>query len=319
MIKKIKGDLFDIRENWDSPFNLEEYFSFSPAQMKNTADGLRHSVEEGVVEYKRSVILSVCSFLESLKYDSRGFDKIPMHSEALSKALFTLLLQRQIALGILKPRKSKQKEKEEEDAAPIEEEDGTKQVLKDLQNILKDKPELKTHPAVKNIFMQVQIYKKELDNMKTLLPNILPEKRQSFYGNFKNTFQKITEKIQDQYQALLSETREPEPVEFNPEDLFCYNIKDFAQFYGKQTESISEIRSALLFAQSEKYKTREALLSLALKREDFLSHFARELGMYSLHEKPNREGKLLSRLFALEIAAYLEKEAQSPFIQHMGK
>jgi hypothetical protein len=159
--------------------------------------------------------------------------------------------------------------------------------------------------------MQMQIYRKELANMQSLLPNILPEKKQAFYANFRNVFQRITEKIQGHYQDLLKELKREEPVEFDPDKLSSYDLKPGVSFYVKQIELLSELRSVLLFAQSERYKSRELLLDMVLRREEYITSFSRELGMYVLYEKGSTEGRLISRLFAQEIATLLERSASS--------
>ncbi len=305
LTSKIKGDIFDIREKWDSRFDLEEYFSFKPAQLLKIAADLRMSVEEGVVEYKRTKVLSVFTFLESLKYDSRGFDKIPLHIEEISMTLMVALLQRLVATGAVRVSKPKPQETAEE----TDEDSGVKQILIDVNTLIKENPDLKTNLSVKNILMQMQIYRKELANLQTLLPNILPEKRPAFLSNFKNSFQRITEKIQAHYQELLKELKRDEPVDFDPDKLSSYDLKQGTSFFVKQIERISELRSVLLFAQTERYKTREFLLDMVLKREEYIATFSRELGMYGLYEKGNTEGKLISRLFAQELAALCERSA----------
>lgn len=307
LIKRIKGDLFDIKEKWDNPFELEQYFSFTKEDYEEMARGLRESVEEGVVEYKRGILLSVFSFLESLKYDSRGFDKMPKYTQIITFDLYTALLQRLYGLGILKPRNTRSTE-EGTKTPEQEDEEGMKQILQDIQTLVKQDPKYRIHPAVKNILMQVQIYKRELENMKTLLPNILPEKKASFYANFRNTFNTINRKIQEHYHVLLTEVQRPETEEFNPDNLSSYQLKEMAPFFVKEILNISEIRSAFLFAQEERYKTREALIQLVMKREDFITLFAREMGMYSLHEKPAKDGLHLSSLFTTEIINYLERQ-----------
>jgi len=307
LASRIKGDLFDIRERWDSRFDLDEYFSLTPQRLLRIASGLRLAVEEGAIEFKRSRVLSVFSFLESLKYDSRGFDKIPSHCDEMTMALYVCLLQRQIAMGTLRLAKPRQQEPQEEQEVDA----GIKQILRDVQSLIKEDQTLRTNLSVKNILMQMQIYRKELANMQSLLPNILPEKKQAFYANFRNVFQRITEKIQGHYQDLLKELKREEPVEFAPDKLSSYDLKPGVSFYVKQIELLSELRSVLLFAQSERYKTRELLLDMVLRREEYITSFSRELGMYVLYEKGSTEGRLISRLFAQEIATLLERSASS--------
>ena len=71
--KKIRGDLFDLRESWDDVLKIEDLFSFKTPELKKIGEDIDLSVEEGLLEYKRKRLLQTFAFAEDFMYDSRSF------------------------------------------------------------------------------------------------------------------------------------------------------------------------------------------------------------------------------------------------------
>lgn len=306
LVRRIKGDWFDIKEAADDVHKLEDAILLSLDELKNLASEVRLSVEQGVTEYKATSLAGLFSFLESLKYDSKGFDTLSARGKDFSKIVYLILLQRLLATGgieIKDPKPSDQIEK------PASAEEGMKEILKDIQERIAGNPAFKQHPSVKNIFMQVNIYKKELANMKELAPNILPEKKKAFLANFKKRFDEITADIQENHRIILKEDAKESAKDFvqqNP--LKRSDVKRIAPLLFQQAQEFSLIRSTLLFAGSERYKTRDILKQITEHQERISLLIASESKKYEEISANSNDGRTLSRAFGAELIKVLNRQ-----------
>ena len=198
---RIKGHLFEIKERYDDIFELEEYFEFTPEELEKTAKDLKNCVEMGVLEYKKRIVSSVYTFLENLKYDSRGFEKLETYLPPLTALVYTALAQRLIAKGTLR-NGSEQKNEVIETTTITEEELPIKDILSDVQKRIKNDPAMENDPKIKSILLQIRRYRAELEKKTTLEPNILPDKREAFEGNYKKVFDEIFTKIREIHYSL---------------------------------------------------------------------------------------------------------------------
>ena len=64
--KYIHSVTFDIKENIEDVFKLEDYFNFSAGDLEKTSKDLKNSVEFGIIEYKRRILTEIFAFLEYL-------------------------------------------------------------------------------------------------------------------------------------------------------------------------------------------------------------------------------------------------------------
>ncbi|HOV63835.1 MAG TPA: hypothetical protein PLG43_08155, partial [Spirochaetia bacterium] len=221
--KKIAGDWFDVREAMDNPDSLERLLGVTGPLLQKTAADIRLSVDEGIVEIKRSRIQAVYNFIESFKYDSRGFEELKGLGEDMTALLFVVLMQRLFVTGEIR-RKQKENLKGGQAASSVpqdgESASGLKitEIVAAINERIKKDPSFATRPEVKNILLQVKIYQKELAKFKELRPNIPPEKAQGFIENFKRTFAAITKKIQRNYAAIIA-AEEKEARKAVPKDL----------------------------------------------------------------------------------------------------
>ena len=209
-------------------------------------------------------------------------------------------------MGAIKIHDSDGDEESKEDSKP---EMGMKEILEEINERIKITPELKQHAAVKNIFMQVNIYKRELENMQKLVPNIPEEKRPGFYANFKQSFAKITEKIRDHYRLIQHEDEEEaakELVSTNP--LKNHDLAGLAMIFENQAQEFSVIRSTLQFAAVERYKTREILASIVDRKERIQLLIASETSTYSGFEPASGGSRALSRAFGAELITVLNRQ-----------
>lgn len=304
LTRQIKGDWFDLREVADDQYELEELFLFDKKRLQSITTNLRISVEKGVAEYKSHTLSGLYAFLDSFRYDSRDFDSLRVHCEAFSEVLYIILIQRLIALGSIEIRGQKTTE------GPIEADlPDIKKIIQDVQGRLKENPELRQDQSIKNILMQVNIYKNELARMKELEPNILQEKKASFLANFKKRFEIITEKIREHYSVILAAEEKEAAKDFeeiNP--LKRVDLKPAGKLLYNQAEEISAVRSTLRFAVSERFKTREILAGIT-DRQDRTSLLLRmELNSYAEMTGSESDAAVLSKAFGQEIIKVLGRQ-----------
>ncbi len=310
--KKIAGDWFDIRESMDNPDSLERYLGLTGALLRKTATDIRLSVEEGIVEFKRGRIIAVYNFIESFKYDSRGFDDLSGLGADMTALLFAVLMQRLIATGDIKRRQATHPEGSGEAAQQEQPPSGPeiKEVIAFIGERMKKDPGFATLPEVKNILMQVKIYQKEFATFNELKANILPEKAKSFAENFRNTFANITKKIQENYTAIIAQeerdTRKAPPVGL----LDRHELNQMAPLLLSQAKEISGVRSTLLFAGKERYKTRDILATVAGQRDAILSLFSQEMERYGVLEPFGNGARGLARAIGDEVVRVIEKEIE---------
>ena len=303
--RKIRGDWFEVRESYDEIYEFEDVFTFNLTELNTIVSDLRTSVEEGVTEYKQHKLSQLFAYLESLQFDSRGFDYLGKNARTFSHLLYVVLIQRLIATGAVPIRSGEQNDAPNDDS----EEMGMKEILEEIQQRLPEQPELKQHAAVKNIFMQVNIYKRELANMQKLLPNILAEKRESFLANFKQTFAAITEKIQEQYRQIQHEDETVAASEIAPTNpLKKHDLNPLAKIFEDQGKEFSVVRSTLQFAADERYKTRDILANIMERKDRLELLVSTEKDRYAELEPGPGGMRIMSRTFGAELITVLQRQ-----------
>jgi hypothetical protein len=116
--------------------------------------------------------------------------------------------------------------------------------------------------------VQVQLYKRENEKMRELLPTIKNEMKAAFLGNFTQTFNGIIESIRRNYAALLQEQAEAEKPANPTFSLALVPLKGLAPLFTEQAKDFCRMRSTLAHAREDKYKTREILVALYDGRHD---------------------------------------------------
>lgn len=312
--KKIAGDWFDVREAMDNPDSLERLLGVTGPLLQKTAADIRLSVDEGIVEFKRGRILAVYNFIESFKYDSRGFEELKGLGDDTTALLFVVLMQRLFATGEIR---RKQKENLKGDQAELVVQDGESastlkitEIVAAINERIKKDPSFARRPEVKNILLQVKIYQKELAKFKELRPNIPPEKAQGFIENFKRTFAEITKKIQGNYAAIIA-SEEKEARKASPKDVLeKHDLSVLGPLLLTQAKEISSIRSTLLFAERERYKTRDILSEISGLKGSMLALFSQEMKSYATLEPFENGARMLSRTLGEEVVRIIEREIE---------
>jgi hypothetical protein len=261
--RRISGDWIALKEKLNDLHALLDAFGATASGLRAENERLRLCVESGIVEYKRSRLAPVLSGLETARFRTLATDEIAGHELDLSHLLLTVLVQRLIATGqvpLSKPPEPK----------PDFGVDGMQAnvILSDVNSRIKTAPALRANPAVKNILVQVQLYKREKAKMRELLPTIRNEMRGAFLGNFAQTFNGITESIRRNYSVLLAEEAEAEKPSRPAFSLALMPLKSIAPLLTEQAREFCRTRSTLAHAREDKYKTREILVALYDGRHD---------------------------------------------------
>ena len=310
--RRIKGDWFEIREATQNYLDLKSYFHIAEEDIKTHVNKLKYSVEGGIVEYKRGTLSPLFRVLENTKYQSIGFDILENQIRFVHVLLYITLIQRLFAEGSL--RFSKKKKKEEE----ISPEDlSFKHIIEDISRRIKENAAFENHPSVKMILLQVNMYRKEQDTMKKLLPTIKQESKRAFVLNFKKRYTEIIDKIKRNYIDLLRE--EKEPTDDTRNVLEMVPLKETLTSLTSQCQTMSKIRSTLTFVRDEKYKTRGILIGLAGEKDLIFGLFEKELKAYAGFAEELDAAKLedygtsdipslLNRTLRNEIIRFLERE-----------
>jgi hypothetical protein len=283
--KRITGDWFDIREASGDYDTLEAYFKIAPEQLKIQIDKLEFSVEQGVVEYKRAAVAPLFALAEAAKFRSPGSDEVRRQLEYTSALLFAILIQRLLAEGTIKIAREKRQDEgvspDALDLAPI---------LRDINERIRQAPELTNHPLIKNIQLQAGQLRRERETMQKLLPTIKPEARETFQQNYRRSFAEMVDKIKRSYAGLLKEET-PETDEARP-ILALVKLATAVPAITEQCQQVSRARSTLAFAAEEKYRIREIFAGLAGGKDAFEQALKREAQAYERLESQTQNERI---------------------------
>ena len=309
--KRISGDWIDLKEKANNFHDLLDALAVPPYELKATASKLRLSVEQGVVEFKRSMLSPVLVALETVRYKSLAADELAAQEKSLGALLLVILIQRLIctdALPLSRPQEAKRSFGVE--ALQVS------AILADVNTRITANPALRSNPAIKNILMSVQRYNTENRKMRELLPTIKPEMRTSFLSNFSRTFGEIIGSIRRNYAAILQEQLDAENVRQEGFSLSLMPLKELSPLMASQAREIARVRSTLGHARDEKYKTREVLVRLYDGRQAMLKLIEEEGRIYRRICQQTQQRDLdacsssLASGFRDEIAGILDKQGR---------
>lgn len=303
----IRGHIFEIKEHIEDIFALEEYFGFTAEDLEQAAEELKKSVENGVLEHKNRTLTSVFSFLEGLKYDAKGFDRLESFIQPLTRLVYIILAQRLIAKGTLRISGIKGEDREE---SGIEEKDlSIKEILADVQLRIKNNPETGNDQRIKSILLQVRQYRTELEKKQNLKPNILPEKREAFEANYRKIFEQLFKKIRETYYSILASEDETRNQPERQKQLTDYDLHPAVSVYNRQFEAYSSLRSTLLYAVRERYNLREIFTDLDRKKDAYFNLLEEEYKKMQLVAPFEGEARQLVHLFTSTLIRTIERHA----------
>jgi hypothetical protein len=309
--KRISGDWIELKEKSNDFHTLLEAIALPQHSLTAVADRLKLSVEQGVIEFKRSLLSPVLVALETARYKSLTGGEMTAHERSLSAMLLVILVQRLLCSELL-PMSRPPEEKRSFGVESMQV--GT--ILADVNARIKAHPTLRAHAAIKNILMQVQRYNGENQKMRELLPTIKPEMRTSFLANFTRTFEEIIGSIRRQYLSLLQEEKAAEKARQEGFSLALMPLKELSPLLVSQAKEVARIRSTLAHARDEKYKTREVLVRLYDGRHAVLKLIEEEGRVYrricqrTLQYDLDACSLALASGFRDEIVGILEKQGK---------
>ena len=202
------------------------------------------------------------------------------------------------------PRTSPSSEQSGEDPPDI------KSVVQEVKNMLKDKPELRNHQEVKKIMLQLKYYNTELEKMRSLAPNIPPEKAEGFKRNFQTTFNEIAQKIAASYTTLMNEEMERNRPKEQLPILKRYDFETMDKLFREQIANGARIFSTIRHAEQEKYQMREILVELSAGEPYYAGFFDRELKNYKQIAPFDDDYLKISRAFGTQVLRYYERYAE---------
>lgn len=308
--RKITGDWVELSEASLSLNGIIAYFNFPKEALRAIANELKASGEEGVLEYKRKILLTTLNFLEDLKYSTPNWEELVSKKTEVGKILFVTLIQRLFAAGTFVFRAGEDQTVETSQATDL------KTILADIMGRLRDNPQLKNNTSVKLILTQLAIYQRERETMQKLAPNISDmQKAKAFQKNFQETFKRLAQNIRKYYTDFLKEERK-EQTRLTHLSLADFALRSLLTIYTKQAREFLRFCSTLEFAIKGKYKVREICVHLVKEKHAFLALLDQEKIAFSKLvaqakiEKDIRGENVISFLFANEIAQVLLKVSE---------
>jgi hypothetical protein len=307
LTKQIKRDFFDIRENINNPDKLMELFSFSKKDFDIIVHNLKFSVEDGLFEYKSTCLNLILDPLMSLQYDSRAMTS---YSDQINRAkglLAVTLIQRLIAVGAVKISDNKGEAVNEVIKKKIEQ-PGIKEIIDFVQKEPKINPLILQDTLFKKIIMHIKMYKNESQKMGELMAKVSTEKKIALKRNFDISLGKQVSKMGEAYNEIINKAVKKEQAPEPRNILLKYDFKPMGKFYISQIEVFSTLLSSLTFAKNEKFHTRELLLDLTKKKEQYQGLIEGERKEYSKIIPFDKDGKETGKAFTKRTIIFLEKE-----------
>jgi hypothetical protein len=270
---------------------------------------LKLSVEDGCLEYKLSIINSVFRQLANERYKSLPAATLNAISRDLGVLVYVSTIQRLLAEGQLPLRNYQNKQSDEEspagDLAPTD----VKEIISEIQQRVKDEPELRTKQPVKNVLMQLSRYTKEMNEFRELTSRIPKEKAAAVAVNFRKTTDEILASIRRNYEQLLSDEQEAVP-KIPQNILLRIDLKSIVPVYQRQAKEAAAVRTTLQFARDEQFGTREVLIELAGRHADFEKLVAAEQLRYQELGGTATVAREIAKAFSSEIGKRIRREIE---------
>jgi len=311
--KEIIGSWFEIKSNIENIINIRDYFNLTDTDIRNTIEKLHISVEEGIIEYKKKIFEKPFSIINSLNFDATAIPLLKEVSNDINCLTYVIILQRLISKKAVKAKTSQDQDKEGSEIEKHYSVAEVSEIIKEIQEETTKHPELKANKNVINILIQVQKYKKELESIKKIMPNLPPDKQENFKINSKNTINDILSKLVTSYETLINETNIKQDKPGNQNIFEAYDFSPIVDLLKKQAEISDRIKVTFTYADRERFKILETVRTLKTFEEKIKEYLKKEYDYYhsvSLSEAGKRD---VSRQFCLETIKILEKQSEAIF------
>lgn len=302
--KKISGDFFDLKQHLESSLDLKNFLKLTDRDLELCIIMLRQTVEKGIVEYKTGIITKIFRLIDSLRYDMSGLNKLKSIILETTLLLYVTLLQFMISKKVIKIKE------DEPEAGTEKEEKNIMRINSEINDMIEKDKELKNNKFIQNIISNFNLYKKELDNMKKMLPNIPAYRRSVFKEKFTEIFSSLSGYICDNYAEFKKEIRR-EYKGMIYHSLSNYDISVCSEIYKMQAENISKIKSTLEFAVQEKYKIMDILSVIKKSENSMIGQIKEEDDKYYLFSLSHSEAVLVNKMFSHEIEKIIRRQIDS--------
>ncbi|MEE8440849.1 MAG: hypothetical protein V3S41_03940, partial [Spirochaetia bacterium] len=269
---------------------------------------LKLSVENGCLEYKLSLVNSIFRQLQNERYKSLPAATLDSISRDLGIIVYVATIQRLLAEGHL-PLRAHQKQPDEESATGDLANTEVKEIISEIQQRVKDDPDLRTKQPVKNILMQLSRYNKEMNEFRELTARIPKDKAPAVAVNFRKTTDEIYASIRRNYEQLLADEQAAVPKE--PQHILMrIDLKSMAPVYQRQAKEAAAVRSALHLAREEQYGTRESIIKQADRHGDFEKLIDAEQRRYEELGGTSAVAREIAKAFRSEISKRIQREIE---------
>ncbi len=309
-----RQDWFGIEQVINHADEIITYFKLSAPELDSIIRELKGSVLEGIFEYKKNSIATLLKPLESLMHSSRAIEQLPVCIESGRALLVVTLLQRLFCLKKIKISKVKPvtpgADIPRKPAETISQTFPLPEILQYIKKEVHSDPDKIKDAEVKKILMYAKMYQNEIKKMKDLAGKIPAEKRQSLQENFKQSLSDITIKLNIAYRTLLEGESPPRTAPLSASLLENRDYTPIAPRLKIQSKFFSEILSILAFTQKEKFQTRELLVHLVSRKEEFMKLIDAEQKKYEEIDPFDKKGLKAGKEISTEIVKFLQKERE---------
>ncbi len=306
---QISGDWFDIRERirktdeilallWPDEANTSGLFS-------RVATALEAAFEGGIVEYKNNVVRRIGSVLEEAAFSSEFVKKIPNLVEETQALIYATALER----GILAQEVRLVPDRDEsEDAEPATMSDAhIKSIIADVKEIVANDPSARMNNAIKNILLQLNKYRDEVNAFSSLKAKSDPDRLEAITKNFQASFGNIFDSIRRNYSQFQEEQRLSMRRE-RGDVIKRTDTTALQKHLASEIEDFSRVRSTLVHVSREHYHMREPLVKLGESLAQTEALLEEEVALAENASGSEMAGAALLRLLAREIARILRGE-----------
>lgn len=306
---RVRADWSQIQAAGRDLETVAEALDLTREDLETQLEPLKLSVEDGCLEYKQDLINRVFRQLENERYRSLPADALDSVARDLGLIIYVSTIQRLLADGQLPLRDRPGKASEANPQAPETPPTEVKDIIAEVQQRVKEQPDIKTRQPVKNILMQLSRYSKELNEFKELTARIPKDKAAAVGENFRKTTEEIYASIRKNYEQLLAEDDAARPREAQ-NILLRIDLKSISPVYQRQAREASAVRTTLRYARDEQFGTRELLLELADRHPDFDKLVQAERGRYQELGGTAAVAHEIAMAFAFEISKRITREIE---------
>lgn len=317
--RSVSDNWFDLREHSEDLDMIEKNLNLTSALLNDAVQKIKISVEQGIIEYKRQILNTLFSTLESLQYDSRNITQLKEETDHLSSLLYTTVIQRNISSGIIELKQNESYGQTENEQKP--QEISVKEIIKELSERVKKDPDFQNVQEVKNIFTQIKLYQREMAELINLKQKIPQEKLPGLAANFKTRFDEINLRISDNYKRLNMDEKQNLKGNIHRHPLKTYDLKTLTRVYWDQAKLFSKLYSVVVYIEKERFQIREHIVNLITEKESYYKALEKELSsyitltgtvynpvMFKAEDTAEDRGLKMSRLMCLEIIKVIEKQ-----------